>query len=138
MNSLQPVLLIEDDSVDVMTVKRCFKELKITNKLIVAADAQIAFELLLDENNRLCPCIILLDINMPVMNGIEFLEKYHNDIKVKKASIVMLTSSKEQVDINRCFELGIAGYMVKPLEYDKFVQLIEILNKYWTMSELPL
>ncbi len=137
MNSLKPVLLVEDDSVDIMTVKRCFKKLKIPNKLLVAENGEIALKLLSADNIEFHPCIILLDINMPKMNGLEFLEQFKRLSDFKKTPVVMLTSSKEESDIGRCFNLGIAGYILKPVEYEQFVESISLLNSYWSMSELP-
>jgi CheY-like chemotaxis protein len=136
MNSLCPILLVEDDAVDVMTVKRCFKQLKISNPLKVAADGEEALQLLLQcEDCK--PCIILLDINMPKMNGLELLQRLKNTPLLKKIPVVMLTSSKEESDVNHCFDLGVAGYMIKPVEYDQFVEIIKLLCAYWSVNELP-
>ena len=136
MNSLQPVLLVEDDDVDVMMVKRCFKQLKIPNELIVAANGRIALDIL-ESRQTSNPCIVLLDINMPIMNGLEFLEKLKNHKYLQQIPVVMLTSSKEEKDIMHCYQTGIAGYMVKPINYEHFVKSIGLLNNYWSMSELP-
>jgi CheY-like chemotaxis protein len=136
MNSLHPIMLVEDDAVDVMTVKRCFKQLKIPNKLIVAGNGEEAIEML-TESKLLLPCIILLDINMPKMNGLELLHYLKNSCELKKTPVIMLTSSKEETDVAKCFELGIAGYLVKPVEYQQFVETIELLCAYWSKSELP-
>ncbi len=137
MNSLQPVLLVEDDDVDVMMVKRCFKQLKIPNELIVAANGRIALDIL-ESRQTSNPCIVLLDINMPIMNGLEFLEKLKNYKCLQQIPVVMLTSSKEEKDILKCYQAGIAGYMIKPIQYEHFVKSIDLLNNYWSMSELPL
>lgn len=136
MNSLHPILLVEDDAVDVMTVKRCFKQLKIPNKLEVAANGEEAL-LLLTTAQMPLPCIILLDINMPKMNGLELLERVKSLPTFKKTPVLMLTSSKEESDISKCFELGVAGYMVKPVEYQEFVGMLELMCAYWSTSELP-
>jgi CheY-like chemotaxis protein len=136
MNSLSPVLLVEDDAVDVMTVKRCFKQLKIPNQLIVAANGEEAI-LLLSKPTLLKPCVILLDINMPKMNGLEFLQRIKIAPHLKKIPVIILTSSKEESDVDHCFELGVAGYMVKPVEYQNFVEIIELVSSYWSKSELP-
>lgn len=136
MNSLRPILLVEDDAVDVMTVKRCFRQLKIPNQLVVAANGEEALQLLL-QPIQCIPCIILLDINMPKMNGLEFLHTLKTSSGLKKTPVVMLTSSKEESDVIKCFELGVAGYMVKPVEYHHFVEIIELLCSYWSKNELP-
>ncbi len=137
MNSLQPVLLVEDDVVDAMIVKRCFKELKIPNELIVAVNGRVAFDILLESKQTPNPCIVLLDINMPIMNGLEFLEKFKNHQYLLQIPVVMLTSSIEEKDIQQCYQMGIAGYMVKSIDYEHFVKSIGLLNNYWSMSELP-
>ncbi|NOQ36265.1 MAG: response regulator [Methylococcaceae bacterium] len=136
MNSTKPVLLIEDDSVDIMTVKRCFKRLKIPNELWIAENGEEALKIL-DSSTQVSPCIILLDINMPKMNGLEFLEKFKKRKISQKTPVIMLTSSKEESDIDHCFTLGVAGYILKPVEYNEFVETIELLNAYWSKSELP-
>lgn len=136
MNSLRPVLLVEDDAVDVMTVKRCFKQLRISNQLVVAANGEEAL-LLLSQSKLFIPCIILLDINMPKMNGLELLHHLKTVANLQRTPVVMLTSSKEETDVAKCFELGVAGYMVKPVEYHHFVEIIELLCAYWSKSELP-
>lgn len=136
MNSLHPVLLVEDDAVDVMTVKRCFKQLKIPNDLMIAGNGEEAIVLLSNPETPL-PCIILLDINMPKMNGLELLHYLKSSSNFQKTPVIMLTSSKEETDVNKCFELGVAGYLVKPVEYQSFVSTIELLSAYWSKSELP-
>jgi CheY-like chemotaxis protein len=136
MNSLRPILLVEDDAVDVMTVKRCFKQLKIPNQLSVVANGEEAV-LLLSQAEIFEPCIILLDINLPKMNGLELLDYLKSSVCLKKTPVIMLTSSQEETDVARCFELGVAGYMVKPVEYEQFVEIIKLLCDYWSKSELP-
>jgi len=136
MNSMKSVLLVEDDSVDIMIVKRCFKKLKIPNKLWVAENGEEALKLL-TSTTQMNPCLVLLDINMPKMNGLEFLAKFKKIPLFKKIPVIMLTSSKEESDIDTCFNLGVAGYILKPVEYTEFIETIKLLNAYWTRSELP-
>ena len=83
------------------------------------------------------PCIILLDLNTPRMNGIEFLKIIKNDKKYKKIPVIVLTTSREERDKVDSFELGVAGYMVKPVDYLQFVEVIKTIHLYWTLSELP-
>jgi CheY-like chemotaxis protein len=83
------------------------------------------------------PCIILLDLNMPIMNGIEFLQAAKNDEQLKHIPAVMLTTSAEQQDKLNSFNLGIAGYMSKPVDYRQFVEVIRSIDAYWTISEMP-
>jgi CheY-like chemotaxis protein len=132
-----PILLVEDDVVDHMLVKRAFKNLDITNPLIIFTNGEEALEHLRDKSNP-TPCIIIIDLNMPKMNGIEFLKIIKEDRVLKIIPVIVLTTSKEEQDKTECFKLGVAGYMIKPVEYVKFVELMDTMNKYWTFSELPL
>jgi len=136
MRNSKPILLVEDDSVDVMTVKRALKDLNITNTLVHLVNGEEALEYLRNDGNNE-PGIILLDLNMPKMNGIEFLEVVKADKTLKKIPVVVLTTSKNERDILESFELSAAGYIVKPADYKKFVETIRVINQYWTLSEIP-
>ena len=136
MRNAKPVLLIEDDRVDAMTVRRALKDLKVTNQLICTTNGEEALEYLRDESKKK-PCVILLDLNMPKMNGIEFLKIAKADDELKKIPVVALTTSNEGRDIAESFSLGISGYIVKPVDYKRFVEAIRVLELYWTLSELP-
>jgi len=136
MKDMRPILLVEDDEVDTMTVKRSLKDIHVHNSLITVSNGEEALDYLRDEQHQR-PCIILLDINMPKMNGIEFLTVAKNDDKLKKIPVIVLTTSKEEQDKLDSFELGVAGYMIKPCTYEKFLELLRTINGYWTVSELP-
>ena len=136
MRSSKPVLLIEDDNVDAMTVERAFKDIKVANPLVRTANGEEALDYLRAEDNGK-PCVILLDLNMPKMNGVEFLKALKVDIELKKMPVVVLTTSNEEQDVMDSFELSAAGYMVKPVDYKKFVEAVRAINLYWTLSELP-
>jgi len=136
MRNSKPILLVEDDSVDAMTVKRAFKDLKVLNPLVITTNGEEALEHLRDESNKK-PCVILLDLNMPKMNGIEFLKIVKADDTLRKIPVVVLTTSKEESDIVESFKLSVAGYIVKPVDYKKFVEAIRAIELYWTLSELP-
>jgi len=129
-------LLVEDDRVDTMTVRRTFKDLKVTNQLICTTNGEEALEYLRDESNKK-PCVILLDLNMPKMNGIEFLKIAKGEEGLKKIPVIVLTTSKEEQDVTESFNLSVAGYIVKPVDYKRFVEAIRVLELYWTLSELP-
>jgi len=129
-------LLVEDDDVDAMTAKRALSDLRITNPLVHAANGEQALRYLRDENNKK-PCLILLDLNMPKMNGIEFLKTVKVDNGLRKIPVVVLTTSRNEKDIVESFELSAAGYIVKPADYKKFVEAIRAINLYWALSELP-
>lgn len=130
------ILLIEDDTVDVMTVRRAIRELKISNPLKVVGNGEEALAYLHDSTQEI-PGIILLDLNMPRMSGIEFLQVAKNDSSLKRIPVVVLTTSQEQQDKVESFKLSVAGYMTKPVDYTKFVEIIHAIHSYWTISELP-
>ena len=115
---------------------RAFKDLKVSNPLAHATNGEEAVEYLTDENNSL-PCVILLDLNMPKMNGIEFIKVIKANDTLKKLPIIVLTTSNEERDIIESFKLSAAGYIVKPVDYKKFVEAIRTIDLYWTLSELP-
>lgn len=135
MVKVKKIMLIEDDDIDVMTVKRALKELKVENPLIVASNGEEALQMLKDEQNR--PFIIILDLNMPRMNGLEFLKIIKSDENFKMIPTVILTTSKEEQDVFESYNLGVAGYILKPVDYSKFVDALRILNLYWNLCKLP-
>lgn len=134
MNKIKPILLVEDDSVDVMTVKRSFKELGVLNALVVARHGEEALHYLNTPQQGL-PCAIILDINMPKMNGHELLEILKTDKIFKCIPVIMLTSSKEQQDVDNSFKLGISGYILKPVDYQQFLSSIQVLRSFWTVKK---
>ncbi len=136
MRSLKPVMLVEDDNVDAMTVKRAIKELKVVNELTRAVNGEEALEYLRNPANE-TPCVILLDLNMPKMNGIEFLKIVKADERLRKIPVVVLTTSRDDRDKAESFKLSVAGYIVKPVDYQGFVEAMRVINLYWTLSELP-
>ena len=83
------------------------------------------------------PDIVIVDINMPIMNGIEFLKTVKNDDQLKRIPVVVLTTSEEQQDKVNSFNLGVAGYMAKPVDYRQFVEVMRSIDAYWTISEMP-
>lgn len=129
------VLLIENDTVDIMTVKRAMRDLKISNPLKVAHNGEQALELLHQDLSNL-PALILLDLNMPRMNGLEFLEIAKREEKLRAIPVIVFTTSNEQSDRTRAFEYSIAGYMVKPVDYERFLHMLRTVFDYWYLSEL--
>jgi CheY-like chemotaxis protein len=137
MRNTKPVLLVEDDAIDTMTVRRAFRDLKLSNPLAHATNGEDALEYLRNPENAR-PCVILLDLNMPRMNGVEFMKAVKADSSLKKIPIVVLTTSRDDRDIVESYKLSAAGYIVKPVDYKKFVEAIKTIDVYWTISELPL
>jgi len=130
------ILLVEDDGVDQMSVQRSFKDLKIVRRLGIKENGVEALEFLRDNRNER-PFLILLDLNLPRTNGLGFLQALRKDEALKMLPVVVLTSSKEQRDEVESFGLNVAGYMIKPVDYQDFVELIRTVDKYWDTSELP-
>ena len=143
MNDKIPILLVEDDTVDIKTVKRAFKENHIINPLYVVNNGEEALAFLrnqgefADREKAPQPGIILLDLNMPIMNGLEFLKIMKADGNFKSIPVIVLSTSKEENDRLATYNLGIAGYIVKPVEFDKFVEAIRTINLYWSLCQLP-
>ncbi len=136
MNNLQPVLLVEDDHVDAMTVARAMRELGVSNPLVHVFNGEEALDYLRNDKNDI-PCVILLDLNMPRMNGNEFLRIVKADLRLRSIPVVVLTTSRADQDKFECFDNSVAGYIVKPTDYAAFVRAMKILDLYWTLNQLP-
>jgi CheY-like chemotaxis protein len=136
INHGKPILLVEDDQIDTMTVKRALKELHVVNPVAHVENGEAALAYLHDVTKDR-PCLILLDLNMPVMGGIEFLRAAKGEAGLRRIPVVVLTTSEEQRDKVESFDLGVAGYMRKPVDYRQFVETIRTIDAYWTVSELP-
>ncbi len=136
MKGTRPILLIEDDRVDVISVRRAFKDLKISNPLEIASDGEAGIAFLTNPSNQI-PCLILLDINMPKMNGLEFLKIVKTNETLKRIPIVVLTTSRGDRELVDSFDYGVAGYMLKPANYLQFVEVVKAIDLYWTISEIP-
>jgi len=134
--SNRPILLVEDDHVDILTIRRALKEIQVTNPVVTKENGEEALAYLRDDANQQ-PCIILLDLNMPIMNGIEFLQEAKVDQRLKAIPVIVLTTSEEQQDKVNSFNLGVAGYMAKPVDYRRFVEMMRSIDLYWTISEMP-
>jgi len=135
------ILLVEDDEVDVMNVKRAFKKNNITNPLYLATNGLEALAMLRGENSDFqIPYerrLVLLDLNMPKMNGIEFLRELRADSELRFTPVIVLTTSNEDRDKVEAYNLNVAGYILKPVTFANFVEAVATLNKYWTLSEIP-
>lgn len=131
------ILLVDDDEVDVMNVQRAFKKANITNPVYVAGNGIEALDMLRGSAMPQHRRIVLLDINMPKMNGIEFLREIRTDPVLRTLCVVVLTTSNEDRDRVEAFQLNVAGYLLKPVTFIEFVDVMSTLNKYWTLMELP-
>jgi CheY-like chemotaxis protein len=137
------VLLIDDDEVDIMNVKRAFKRNNITNPLYVAQNGIEALAMLRGEPQAeqvLPPTrrVILLDLNMPKMGGLEFLKELRADPDLQYTPVVVLTTSSEERDRVEAYRLNVAGYILKPVTFGNFAEVMATLNNYWALCELPL
>mgnify|MGYP000893262231 FL=1 len=134
MNKSLKILLIEDDMIEVMKLKRVISTLKLKHTIIEGNNGEEALKLLSEKDNQ--PDIILLDLNMPKINGIEFLSILKRDENLKYIPTVILTTSSNQKDLYECFKIGISGYILKPLKYEDYVNKIEKVLSYWSINEL--
>lgn len=134
------LLLVDDDEVDVQGLKRAFAKSKIGNPITVARDGIEALEILRGQNGHqklAKPHLILLDLNMPRMNGIEFLAAIRQDPDLKSAVIFMITTSKAEEDKQRAYGHNVAGYIVKQDPANTFMQAVSMLEHYWKIVEFP-
>lgn len=134
------ILLIEDDEVDVMAVKRAFRELKIANPLTEAKDGIEALEILRGVNGYIMiprPLIILLDLNMPRMGGMEFLDELRKDPDLHRCIVFIMTTSADEQDRVRAYDKNVAGYVLKHDPGRSFMDAIAMLQHYWRVVELP-
>jgi CheY-like chemotaxis protein len=136
------ILLVEDDEVDVMNVKRAFKKNNITNPLYVAGNGIEALAMLRSEDGKspTVPSIrrlILLDLNMPKMNGLEFLHHLRADPELRSTPVIVMTTSDEDRDKIDAYNLNVAGYILKPVTFSSFSNVVATLNNYWALNEMP-
>jgi CheY-like chemotaxis protein len=128
------ILFIEDDTIEVMKFNRVISALGLTHQIIESNNGEAALAFL--ENKENLPNIILLDLNMPKLNGIEFLTILKNDPVLKYIPTIILTTSSNFKDVKECYKIGIAGYILKPLKYEDYVIKIQKLLDYWSCNEL--
>ncbi|HEX6599774.1 MAG TPA: response regulator [Gemmatimonadaceae bacterium] len=131
------ILLVEDDEVDVLNVRRAFQKNNIANPLFVASNGLEALEQLRGHMIPRERRIVLLDLNMPRMNGIEFLRELRQDPELKLTPVVVLTTSNDERDRIEAYNLNVAGYLLKPVTFSNFCEVMTALNKYWALVELP-
>ena len=128
------ILLIEDDAIEVMKFNRVVASQSLSHKVTEANNGEEALAIL--NGKQVVPDLIVLDLNMPKINGIEFLSILKNDDVLKYIPAVMLTTSNNYKDVMECYRLGIAGYMLKPLKYEDYVDRIQKMLDYWSYNEV--
>lgn len=139
-NSEIQILIVDDDKIDVRALSRAFEQLKIANPLRVAGDGQEALEILRGQNGHVPlkkPYIILLDLNMPRMSGLEFLAELRIDPDHHNATVFVLTTSSADEDIIGAYEKNVAGYVIKSDAAQSFIEAIDALDHFWRIIELP-
>jgi two-component system response regulator len=138
-NSQVEILLVEDDVDDAEMTINAMRKNNLANQLIHMINGEDALDFLfgtgkfIGRDLNLKPRLILLDLKMPKVDGIEVLETIKSNTATKKIPVVILTSSKEDPDVNRCYELGANGYIVKPVEFDSFTKAVSDLGMYWML-----
>ena len=133
LNRDESILLVEDDRVDIMTVQRALKKNEISNPLFIARTGQDALNMLRGEAgfDQLSPALILLDLNLPKMSGIEFLQELRSDPQLNELHIIVLTSSNEPKDRAAAFEYDVDDYIVKPHSFDEFTSAMATILDLW-------
>ena len=143
MIELRKILLVEDNPMDVELTMEALTEQNLANRVVVVNDGVEALEYLNFEgrfldSERDKPAVILLDIKMPRMDGIEVLQNIRSNPALKSIPVVMLTSSREEPDLKRCYDLGVNAYVVKPLKFKDFYETVKQLGVFWALlNELP-
>ncbi len=137
------ILLVEDDEVDIQAVKRAFKQHRVANALLVVRDGEQALSYLRNEGEYADPekapppSLILLDLRMPRLDGLELLKILKSDPDLRVIPVVVFTSSKDEADVVDSYENGASSYLVKPVTFEKLLEAIKTFDLYWTLSELP-
>ncbi|MFN6567854.1 response regulator [Dendronalium sp. ChiSLP03b] len=136
------ILLVEDDEVDVMNVKRAFMKVNITNPIYLAGNGLEALNMLRGNNSQPPKVpkerrLVLLDLNMPKMGGIELLQELRSDPQLKATPVVVMTTSNQDRDRVEAYNLNVAGYILKPVTFTNFVEIMAALKKYWILCEIP-
>lgn len=133
------IIIVEDNDADAELTLRALKKNNLSNHIIRMADGQEVIDYLLNPENDLAEMtynnqkLILLDLKLPKMSGVEVLTILKSDQRTKKIPIVVLTSSTEETDIEECYRLGVNSYIVKPVEFDKFMESVQKLGLYWLL-----
>ena len=142
MNDLKRILLVEDNPNDVELTLAAFEEHHLANEVVVVRDGADALDYLFrrgDFADRLVgnPAVVLLDLKLPKVNGLEVLEAVRQDPSMHALPIVVLTSSREEPDLARCYELGVNAYVVKPVDFGDFIKAVGNLGVFWALINQP-
>lgn len=134
------IIILEDDDGDAKAIKRAFSKVKLANSIIRAVDGVEGLELLRGENGQIAPpkpYILLVDLNMPRMDGFQFIKSMRADKNLKDSVTFVLTTSKSETDKAKAYDLNVAGYIVKETAGHDFLELVSLIDNYWRLVELP-
>lgn len=131
------IFVVEDDELDLMNIRRALRPFEHTVRIYTASDGMEAIELLRAGRVPMERLMVLLDINMPRMNGIELLREIRADLALKILPVVMLTTSNDERDKIDAYDQHVAGYILKPVTFERFVECMKVIKLYWSMVELP-
>jgi CheY-like chemotaxis protein len=138
MNTTDPIVLIEDNEDDIVLTRRALSRNKIGNPLVVARDGAEALELLLGANgDSINPAIILLDLQLPKVDGLSVLRRLREDPRTKLTPVVVLTSSKAEQDVVAGYNLHANSYIRKPVDFDQFTEAVRQIGMYWLLLNEP-
>jgi two-component system response regulator len=138
MNGGADILLVEDNAADVELTQRAFKKNRLSNRIHIARDGVEALEFLFaDEGAARELSIVLLDLKMPRMDGLEVLRRMKSDQRTRHIPVVMMTSSSEESDLVASYDLGVNSYIVKPVDFDNFTEAVRLIGMYWLLLNKP-
>jgi len=129
--SNRPILLVEDNPDDVELTVRAFRQNNVENEVVVAEDGEAALRVLLEEG--LSPSVVLLDLKLPKLDGLEVLERMRADERTRLFPAVILTSSREEDDLVRSYRLGANSYIRKPVDFQEFIEVVRQIGMYWLL-----
>jgi CheY-like chemotaxis protein len=136
-----PILLVEDNPDDVLLMQRAFRKLNLLNPMKVVEDGEAAVAYLSEvadgHHNAEVPALVLLDLKLPRRSGLEVLEWLRAQPRLRRCPVVVLTSSREAPDVRTAYDLGANSYLIKPVEFQSFLDMVGTLNLYWLMLNQP-
>jgi CheY-like chemotaxis protein len=133
-----PILLVEDNPMDVDLTKRALRRHRTSDEIVVARDGEEAVNMIaLWENGEGVPALILLDLKLPRVSGLEVLERLKRHSTCASVPVVVLTTSRDEGDLKRAYELGVNSYIVKPVDFDRFLEVAALIQLYWTALNEP-